>query len=102
MQIQKNMAKTLKFMYAMILFIYIVLVTKNTKGHPSFHFFMKIPSLVFISYIIYYLNLVTSFYYVFPLQHILLVKQLLIVQKAGIEFIGVRITFVGIQKRYNG
>jgi len=41
MQIQKNMAKTLKFMYAMILFIYIVLVTKNTKGHPSFHFFYE-------------------------------------------------------------
>jgi len=68
MQIHKYMAKILQFVYYMILFISLFLIAKNINGNIYFYHF-QIFFFSFSSYTIFYLILVTLFYFVFSLQH---------------------------------
>jgi len=65
-QIEKNMAKTLNFVCALILFISFFLVSKNVAS-KTFYPLLRFSSLIFGFYI-FYLLLVTSFYPLSSLQ----------------------------------
>jgi uncharacterized integral membrane protein len=87
---EKNMAEILKFIFTMILFLLLFLVSIEAGGgkqfsHPfkgkTFSYPFKILLLLCNSYTTFYRILITLFYYSFSLQHILIVKPMLTVQK---------------------
>jgi len=82
---KQNMATTLRFFYAMLLFLSLFLLVKEVSGKLYFHCF-KFPCLLYSSYTIFYLILITLFlsllFFIFLLQQIFLsVKLMLIVDK---------------------
>jgi len=58
------MVKTHKFVYAMVLFLYIFQIARNIDGKLIFFNFLKYPSLLFSLYTIFHLILVTLFYFI--------------------------------------
>ncbi|RHN71653.1 putative Late nodulin [Medicago truncatula] len=76
---KKNMVEILKFFYAMNIFIFLIILSAKVRGGKPFLLSYSHFLLCFISsYTIFYHVLITLFYYLFSLQHILILLSLFI------------------------
>jgi hypothetical protein len=98
----KNMHEILKFVYFMSIFLFIFLDSMNINGKPFFYFF--------ISYAIYYPNLIIFIYSLFSLKQVVIMNVQIImnVKKSvvqlllnrGVYFVNVNVLKLIYNKSY--